>query len=217
MSTRKSAVSRTHYHHGDLRNALSGAALELARQGGPEAVVLREAARRVGVSATAAYRYFDGQNQLLTEVKRRALGALARILQESLGECGPADGSGALAVARLTSAAYAYIDFAFTEPGLFNTAFCRDQDAAPGDPLEISYDEVNAFQVLGQLLDELVAVGLMPPQRRPLAEFAAWSGVHGLAVLFLDGPLRNVVGDERAAALEYSVKAIVRSLISPED
>ena len=50
-------LRRDRYHHGDLANALTLAATDLAREGGPEAVVLRQAARQVGVSATAAYRH----------------------------------------------------------------------------------------------------------------------------------------------------------------
>src|SRR5439155_20803437 len=62
---------RRAYHHGDLANALTNAATELARHGGPEAVVLREAARQVGVSATAAYRHFASHGDLVHEVKER--------------------------------------------------------------------------------------------------------------------------------------------------
>ena len=62
-------VSRASYHHGDLPNALADAATDLARGGGPEAVVLREAARRAGVSAAAAYRHFSGHGELLQDRK----------------------------------------------------------------------------------------------------------------------------------------------------
>ena len=65
------------YHHGDLANALTAAATELARDGGPEAVVLREAARKVGVSATAAYRHFAGHGDLIHAVKELAQERLA--------------------------------------------------------------------------------------------------------------------------------------------
>src|SRR5215475_11647148 len=61
---------RDRYHHGDLPNALSAAAFDLARRGGPQAVVLREAARQVGVSATAAYRHFKGHEALIETVKQ---------------------------------------------------------------------------------------------------------------------------------------------------
>ncbi|MES2609602.1 MAG: helix-turn-helix domain-containing protein, partial [Pseudomonadota bacterium] len=64
VTTRNSAtpgspsLPRSTYRHGDLRRALLDAGIELARQGGPDAVVLREATRRAGVAPNAAYRHF---------------------------------------------------------------------------------------------------------------------------------------------------------------
>ncbi len=60
--------TRSTYHHGDLRRALLTATFELARAGGPEAVVLREATRRVGVVPNAAYRHFADRPTLLSSV-----------------------------------------------------------------------------------------------------------------------------------------------------
>src|ERR1700743_2056809 len=65
------------YHHGDLRNALIAAAVALVREDGPDAIVLREAARRVGVSANAAYRHFDGLPDLIEAVRQAALDGLS--------------------------------------------------------------------------------------------------------------------------------------------
>jgi hypothetical protein len=53
---------------------------------------------------------------------------------------------------------------------------------------------LNPFELLGDALDKMVAAGLIPPERRPGAEFLAWSAVHGLAMLVIDGPLRAAVG-----------------------
>ena len=70
---------RSSYHHGDLPNALTDAATEMAREGGPDAVVLRAAARAAGVSAAAAYRATSPITvSLLHAVRLRALNALAR-------------------------------------------------------------------------------------------------------------------------------------------
>src|SRR5687767_8921701 len=82
---------KSRYHHGDLRNALIGAAVELAAEGGPERVVLREAARSVGVSPTAAYRHFNGQGDLLHAVKARGQQALVASMTEALHALPPLD------------------------------------------------------------------------------------------------------------------------------
>ena len=58
---------KTGYHHGDLRTALIDAGLHLTRTGGPDALTIREATRRVGVSPNAAYRHFADRDALLTD------------------------------------------------------------------------------------------------------------------------------------------------------
>jgi AcrR family transcriptional regulator len=68
---------RSTYRHGDLRRALLDAGIALARDGGPDAVVLREATRRAGVVPNAAYRHFASRDELLQAVRSAALANLA--------------------------------------------------------------------------------------------------------------------------------------------
>src|SRR3954453_7069142 len=68
------------YHHGNLRPALVDTAVELARSTGPDGVVLREVARRAGVSHNAAYRHFEDRAALLSEVADRAMSALRQAM-----------------------------------------------------------------------------------------------------------------------------------------
>ena len=58
---------------------------------------------------------------------------------------------------------------------------------------------MNPFQLLGAALDMLVTAGVMPQERRPGAEYLAWSAVHGLALLLIDGPLREATEAQREA------------------
>jgi AcrR family transcriptional regulator len=216
-------MSRTSYHHGDLANALETAGVELARAGGPDAVVLREAARRAGVSATAAYRHFSGQQGLLERVKRRALGMLADRIREALAAV-PRDGDPQdIAVERLLAAGRAYIGFARDEPGCFATAFRRTaaQQSATGsapDPDAWSAQDLaadDAFGLVGSLVDALVDTGLMAPGDRPGAEFAAWAAVHGLAQLLLDGPLRLLPKETQDTATDRTFRMIADGLAGP--
>src|SRR6266566_5346955 len=111
------------YHHGNLRHALMQAGTELAREGGPSAIVLREAARRVGVSANAAYRHFSALPDLVEAVAFDALSALARSMEAELAKCRPSGDAGQDAIDRLDAVGRGYVHFALTEPGLFATAF----------------------------------------------------------------------------------------------
>jgi len=204
-------VGRAGYHHGDLPNALADAATDLARGGGPEAVVLREAARRVGVSAAAAYRHYVGHGELLQAVKHRALAALADAMQAGLDSGQPLAGRADDAVRRFRNLGLAYVGFALDNPGLFHTAFCRP-DAGPGDVdvnVTARIEASRPYQILSRSLDELVEVGLLDPARRPVAPIAFWASVHGLATLLVDGPLAALAEREQAAAIQRTLDILI--------
>lgn len=209
---------RTGYHHGDLRNALTQAAVGLARAGGPDAVVLREVARRTGVSAAAAYRHFTTRDALLARVKQHAAAALGEFLLESISHV-PCDGDpGEVATARLRAAGEAYLGFATAHHGLFATAFCRTGHV-DADGSRDGAGSVLGAPVLARLtaiLDDLVAAGRMDPARRPGAEIAAWSAIHGLAVL-LDGPLRAMAPTAQALARQRTLDTVVLGLTAGRD
>jgi AcrR family transcriptional regulator len=176
---------------GAVREGLVAAGLELARAGGPDAVVLREATRMVGVVPNAAYRHFADRDELLAAVSLAAMGELAdRMAAGVAGVPGPY-GDPTAATLRLGAIGTAYLAFARDEPGLFATAFALPQqhtyrpDDGPGPDRS----------PLGQLqarLAELVDAGVLNPQRRAGIEYPIWSAVHGLAVLTGQGPLRDV-------------------------
>jgi AcrR family transcriptional regulator len=165
----------------------------LARVGGPEAVVLREATRRAGVVPNAAYRHFVNRHALLQAVRAASLSALALAMEKELTRQRRGKQTEDAARASLRAIGTAYLRFARTEPGLFRTAF-----GVPGDPETTSNPAttgksgLNPFQLLSSALDELVQAGLLPAARRPGAEYLAWSAVHGLAMLVLEGPLRRL-------------------------
>jgi AcrR family transcriptional regulator len=210
-------VGRAGYHHGDLPNALADAATDLARGGGPEAVVLREAARRVGVSAAAAYRHFVGHGELLQAVKHRALAALADAMQAGLDGGEPLAGPADDAVRRFRNLGRSYIRFALDNPGLFHTAFCRS-DATPGHVdvnVTARIEASRPYQILSGSLDELVKVGLLDPGRRPVAPVAFWATVHGLATLLVDGPLAALTEPEQAKAIQRTLDILIDGIGSP--
>ncbi|GHH07501.1 TetR/AcrR family transcriptional regulator [Streptomyces lanatus] len=200
MTSRAGARKRDTYRHGDLRNALIQAGLELVRDGGPNAVVLREVTRRVGVVPNAAYRHFADRNALLRAIRQAALAQLAAAMETELAALPPADDPVESARDRIRALAAGYLRFAQAEPGLFRAAFSTSDmtDTATGTTTaenESAYGPggLSAFQLLGAALDDLVESGALPAERRPGAEYFVWSAVHGLAVLLIDGPLRGLL------------------------
>ncbi len=186
---------RSSYRHGDLRRALLDAGIELARQGGPEAVVLREATRRAGVVPNAAYRHFASRLDLLREVRAAALSAVASAMEKELAAVPPGGSAAEAARAGVRAVGAGYMRFAREETGLFRTAFFAEPEileALGAGPAASGPGGLNPFELLCAALDQMVAAGVLPATRRPGAEFLAWSAVHGLALLTIDGPLRGV-------------------------
>lgn len=201
------------YHHGNLREALVEAGVELARSGGPSAVLLRAVSRQAGVSHNAAYRHFANQEDLLAAVGERCMSRLGELMMERSGQV-TARGPVRRARARLEAIGRAYIDFARTEPGWFRTAFSSARhgaDGPPGDP-DADGADTNPYLILGARLDELVEVGALTPERRRGAEFAAWSAVHGLSSLLLDGPLRELPETQVEPAIAVVLGVVNRGL-----
>ncbi|WP_199432148.1 TetR/AcrR family transcriptional regulator [Qaidamihabitans albus] len=204
-----SAAVRSGYHHGDLRNALIEAAAELAQSGGPRAVTIRAAARVVGVTPTAAYRHFAGHEELLAAAKDEAMARLTAAMDEELRLRTGIEDRVERALGNLAALGRGYLNFALAQPGLFHTAFSRAGTVLP--PRDAQRAD-GPFGKLVDALDELVACGYLPDERRPLAEFTAWSMTHGMAMLFVDGPMREAGEDIRDEALLRSMLLFAEGL-----
>jgi len=177
---------------GAVRDGLVTAGLELARAGGPEAVVLREATRMVGVVPNAAYRHFADRDELLAAVCAAAMRELADRMAAGTASVPGEHGDPGAARARLGEIGRAYLDFAREEPGLFATAFAVPQQHAYDAPAEGNGQDRTPLGLLRAALDELVDAGVLDRRRRAGLEYPVWSTVHGLAVLTGEGPLRAV-------------------------
>jgi AcrR family transcriptional regulator len=204
-----SSPARGTYRHGDLRRSLLEAGIEMARQGGPDAVVLREATRQAGVVPNAAYRHFSSQQALLQAVREHALSAAAGMMEAELAQVAETLSPADAARASLRSVGRAYLRFAHAEPGLFRTAFTVQGSAGSAVNTGLA---PNPFRLLGAALDRFVAAGILPPARRRGAEYLAWSAVHGLALLVTDGPLHSMAVAEREAIGERLLDMVEKGL-----
>ena len=208
------APPRETYRHGDLRRALVDAGIALAREGGPTAVVLREATRQAGVAPNAAYRHFANHQALFDAVRAHALGALAQAIEREWRKALRVREPAAQARALLRAVGTGYLGFAQAETGLFRTAFVFGQHEVqvPPDPARTAAMGLNPFELLGAALDAMVATGVLPAERRPQAEYLAWSAVHGMALLIIDGPLRGTPATARRALGERLLQMVENGL-----
>jgi AcrR family transcriptional regulator len=186
--------SKTGYHHGDLRAALIDAGLQLTRVGGPEALTIREATRRVGVSPNAAYRHFADREALLSAVATAIQSLMVARMQTSVRRRGSTE--------LLRAVGIGYIKFALDEPGWFAVAFfgAGQTDKTNNAP---------PYLALVEALDAMTEAGALPPERRDGAEWPCWSTVHGFAELALRGPLRGATRREVESLAQRTVDDII--------
>ena len=193
--------TRPTYHHGDLRNSLIRAALALVAERGVEGFSLREAARTVGVSASACYRHFEDREELLAAVAHEGLDTLAeemRVAAEAHQGASPFD-----AVNRFWDYAAAYLHFALAHPAHF-----RVMHAVPKSEHSRDLMLPRTPAVMAQTaMEALVAAGVVAPEAAGRALLAIWTSVHGLAQLAVAGQLP--LDDQ--LTLEAALDAVLRT------
>ena len=161
----------------------------------------------VGVVPNAAYRHFADRDAFLAAVRDAAVGRLAQRMADGMSRVRARRGTPSGAQRRLRAVGQAYLEFARTEPGLFDTAFKATEDHQP----TADNAKLRPLDYLKSALDELVEAGLMEPARRPNIEYPTWSTVHGLAVL-LRGPLRSLSEREKMYLEARTLAFIAASL-----
>ena len=175
------STSRRTYHHGDLPAALVRAAEEILEKQGVGALTLREVARKAGVSHNAPYHHFRDRGSLLAALAEEGFAELAREMAEARAKAPDAR-------TRLEACGLAYVRFALRSPARFKLMF-RPELAAPSEEGAVARASNPALQTLAGAIEEAQAAGLAPPGDPMPLVLANWSAVHGLASLWLDGPL----------------------------
>jgi AcrR family transcriptional regulator len=191
----------TGQHHGDLRNALLRAALELVAERGPHGFTLAETSRRAGVSVAAPYKHFADRETLLAELATRGY-------REQLHRFAAAMGSSEDPAEQLASFAAAYVRFAAEEPALFDITFNAGLDKSRFPELASTGDKV---------------AGLLLPVTRQLAPDAddafdlllrIAASAHGLAVFLRQGLFG--LGGEALTNTEEKAARTARVIMRPE-
>ena len=180
-NARKAASRIRPYHHGDLRRALLDAAIEAIAEAGPAALSLRGLARRIGVSHAAPAHHFNDKAGLLTAVAAEGYRLLAAALRDAYDQSGS-----------FLEVGVAYVRFALEHQPYFDVMF-RPELYHADDP-----EVVEARKAAGEMLYGPVRhLSDDDPDFDTLrAGVAAWSLVHGLATLYINGNLPPQLGDD---------------------
>lgn len=178
------------YHHGNLAESLLEAVDEIATKFGLEAVSLRACAKLVGVSPSSAFRHYADKRALLTAFASRALARLTETLMQAREEAAKGHEDPFVGVG------LAYVEFALDQPALFQ-AMWREETIYSNDE-----DYLAATSALSACLQSGFAGAIddKDPDSLSAEELLAWSAVHGLAALLVDGPLLK--GSSRDQKLE---------------
>lgn len=174
------------YHHGNLRQALLEAARELASEVGVDGFTLREVARRAGVSHAAPYHHFSDKATLVQALATEAFEQLTKaMLEAKVQQQEP--------LLSLKATGLGYVKFALAFPTEFRFMFRRDlgisnqPDASKSEQLKRVSSA--AYQVLLDAILECQQAGLLAANDSQVMAMSAWSIVHGLASILLDGPV----------------------------
>lgn len=168
------------YHHGNLRQALVDAALELIEQKGPNGFTLSEAAKDVGVTPAAVYRHFEGRDDLIAEAARQGYVVFADLMEHAYNDGQPS------ALAAFEQTGRAYLAFSRKYPGHYVAMF--ESGISINRNADLAAVANRAFRVMERSAEALSRH--IPPERRPPPQMFwahVWAFSHGVVELFSRG------------------------------
>jgi AcrR family transcriptional regulator len=187
------------YHHGNLADSLLDSVDEIATQFGLEAVTLRACAKKIGVSPSSAFRHYSDKRDLMTAFATRALLQLSDALSVATIKAHKEENDALLAVG------LAYIKFAIDKPAFFR-AMWNEETIYTNSENYIAASDLLSTHLKGGFADTIVDTD---PESLSAEELLAWSSVHGLANLFVDGPIgKSQTRKQKLALAEEMLEAI---------
>ena len=168
------------YHHGNLRQALVDASLELIEEKGPQGFTLSEAAKSAGVTPAAVYRHFEGREDLIAEAARQGYEIFADLMEHAY------DGGRPSSLSAFEATGRAYLAFARKFPGHYVAMF--ESGISIQRTPELHAVATRALGVLEKAATDLAEH--IPPEKRPPPQmFSAhiWALSHGVVELFARG------------------------------
>lgn len=197
------------YHHGDLRNAIILEATARARESGDKAIVLREIAPQIGVSATAAYRHFANRQQLVEEVSAQGFVAMRDRVAAVEPTSDPSDPVLA-AYIDLRNAAIATVGFAVDEP-----AWARMMLENLGSSTLVAEKGMAVREIMQTIVDRGVEAGTFTRGLRLDSQRALWAAIDGLSAQAMFG-VQPMDTAEAAAAIARTIDLCMTDMLTEQ-
>jgi AcrR family transcriptional regulator len=196
------------YHHGDLPAALLAAVREAITDNGVSGVSMRDVARRAGVSHSAPAHHFGSKAGLLMAFAAEGFRLLAQAMRSEMEAQDTAD-----AVVQVAAVGQAYVRFAVSHPAHFEVMFGPDAPI-PGDP-ELTAARKAVHDLLTESIGRARQVGRLPVHSAELVAISAWSLVHGLAALLINGRIAVRAGQNDPQQIAVAVTSLFTQALMP--
>lgn len=181
-------MPRKSYHHGDLKNALIQAGIQILAKEGVAGLSLRKVAGRAGVSHAAPYAHFTDKQALIAAISTEGYRMIHERIEAAVAEF-EGDPS-----RQLLEAAWAYVDFALTDPAHFKITFSGVIEKEKEHPAFVEMSQ-KSFGAVIRIVEACQAQGVLEAGPSDLVAVSVWSLVHGLASLVLEGQVPHSLLD----------------------
>lgn len=182
-------MGKTNYHHGDVKNALISAGIDIITEDGIKNLSIRNAAKKIGVSHTAPYRHFKNKEELLVAIAIKGFDILVQDMDKALSKVNPSD------LSALVEAGRAYIQFAVSNSNYYRIMF--------GDTIRNKTGYPDFFKVYDRSFRKLIHIIETGGHKQStdktdleITAIAVWSLLHGYCSLVLDNDTDKDVGSD---------------------
>ncbi len=177
------------YHHGDLKNALIQAGVEILSKDGVTGLSLRKVALRAKVSHSAPYAHFSDKQSLIAAISTEGFNQLYTELSAVAEEY---DGD---SEKMLRAATKTYVDFAFAKTDIFGIMFSRVIEKEKEYPAFVEVSQ-RTFRLVVGIVQKCQRSGILPAGQTELVAVSVWGQIHGIVSLALEGQIPHKVRDQ---------------------
>lgn len=192
------------YHHGDLKNALIKAGVEILAKDGVSGLSLRKVAMKAGVSHAAPYAHFEDKQALIAAISTEGFRQLYERVNVVAEEYKSQPSN------QLIEVAWAYVQFAMDDPDRFKVMFSGVLEKEKEYPEFVAESQRN-FQLVKKIVEANQASGMLRGGSSDLAALSAWGIIHGFAMLMLEGQISHTILEQKSLRelVEFQLKQIM--------
>lgn len=177
-------MPRKSYHHGDLKNALIQAGIQILAKEGVAGLSLRKVASKAGVSHAAPYAHFTDKQALIAAISTEGYHRLYERIEDIIRQYADDPSK------QLIETAWTYVDFALTDPAHFKITFSGVIEQEKDHPAFVEMSQ-KSFEAVVRIVEACQAQGVLESGPSDLVAVSVWSLVHGFASLVLEGQVSH--------------------------